>query len=60
MANLDDDDLRCPLKRGQIKEISHKVDIPAEVPKGKYTVLADVVTRDQGGVVTCLESVVYF
>jgi hypothetical protein len=75
LANLPDDDsdgdgdgndLRCPLRAGQIKEITHKVDIPQQVPKGKYTVLADVITKDgaaargKGGEqITCLESVVY-
>jgi len=35
------------------------VDIPAQVPKGKYTVIADVYTSD-GEKVTCLESIVFF
>jgi hypothetical protein len=35
------------------------VNIPAQVPKGKYTVIADVYTV-HGDKVTCLESVVFF
>lgn len=51
-------DLKCPLKKGTMS-MSHGAKIPEQVPKGKYTVMADVVTKD-GGKITCLESVVYF
>lgn len=55
IANVD---LKCPLKKGHMK-ITHTVNIPKEVPKGKYTVMADVVTKDSDKI-TCLESVTYF
>ena len=51
-------DLSCPLKKGPMN-FTKSVNIPAQVPKGKYTVIADVYTRD-GEKVTCLESVVFF
>ena len=51
-------DLSCPLKEGKMK-LQKSVQIPAQVPKGKYTVMADVYTEDKEEV-TCLESVVYF
>ena len=35
------------------------VQIPEQVPKGKYTVMADVYTVDKEKV-TCLESTVFF
>ena len=35
------------------------VQIPKQVPKGKYTVMADVFTVNEEKV-TCLESVVFF
>jgi ML domain len=55
IANVD---LKCPLKKGKMS-MTHEVKIPKEVPKGKYTVMADVVTKDSEKI-TCLESVVYF
>jgi ML domain len=51
-------DLECPLKKGKMSMV-HSVKIPREVPPGKYTVLADVVTKDSEQV-TCMEAVVYF
>ena len=51
-------DLKCPLKKGNMS-MTHEVKIPKQVPKGKYTVIADVVTKDKSQI-TCLESVVYF
>lgn len=61
-ANLCDQianvDLKCPLKKGKMS-MTHEVKLPKEVPPGKYTVIADVVTKD-GKQVTCLESVVHF
>ena len=51
-------DLSCPLKKGPMN-FTKSVNIPAQVPKGKYTVIADVFTVDGEGV-TCLESVVFF
>ena len=51
-------DLTCPLKKGPMS-FTKSVDIPAQVPKGKYTVIADVYTSE-GEKITCLESIVYF
>ena len=51
-------DLSCPLKKGPMN-ITKDVDLPSQVPKGKYTVLADVSTNDSQ-TITCLESVVFF
>jgi ML domain len=51
-------DLSCPLKKGPM-EFTKNVEIPAQVPKGKYTVMADVYTVDKEKV-TCLESTVLF
>jgi ML domain len=51
-------DLKCPLKKGEMS-MNHEVKIPSEVPMGKYTVMADAVTKD-GEKITCLESVTYF
>jgi hypothetical protein len=39
--------------------LTKSVNIPKQVPTGKYTVIADVYTVD-GEKVTCLESVVFF
>jgi hypothetical protein len=51
-------DLSCPLKKGPMS-FTKSVNIPAQVPTGKYTVIADVYTVDEEKV-TCLESVVFF
>ncbi|KAK2877816.1 hypothetical protein FQN49_001157 [Arthroderma sp. PD_2] len=50
--------LECPLEKGKMV-FSKSVDIPAEVPPGKYTVKADVMTADEEPV-TCLEAAVTF
>jgi hypothetical protein len=51
-------DLECPLEAGEM-EISKTVDLPKEIPPGKYTVLADVYTGDDIQV-TCLTATVSF
>lgn len=51
-------DLECPLEKGKV-EVTKSVDIPAEIPPGKYTVLADVYTED-GVQITCLTATVAF
>ena len=51
-------DLTCPLKKGPMN-FTKEVDIPEQVPKGKYTVIANVTTVDKE-MVTCMESVVFF
>ncbi|KIX02444.1 uncharacterized protein Z518_08385 [Rhinocladiella mackenziei CBS 650.93] len=56
--NLPQVDLNCPLKEGSMS-LKKEVDIPNQVPPGKYTVLADVNTVDKEKV-TCMESTVFF
>jgi len=51
-------DLTCPLKKGPM-ELTKSVQIPKQVPKGMYTVLADVYTNE-GEKVTCLQATVHF
>ncbi|KEZ41006.1 hypothetical protein SAPIO_CDS7034 [Scedosporium apiospermum] len=51
-------DLECPIKEGQLS-ITKSVDLPAEIPPGKYTVLADVYTKDDEPI-TCLQATVVF
>ncbi|KKY24104.1 putative phosphatidylglycerol phosphatidylinositol transfer protein [Phaeomoniella chlamydospora] len=51
-------DLECPLKKGPMT-LTKEVQIPKEVPKGKYTVMADVYT-ESGEKVTCLNAITYF
>jgi len=51
-------DLKCPLKKGRMT-LSKDVDLPKEIPPGKYTVLADVVTKDEHKI-TCLTATVTF
>lgn len=51
-------DLECPIKEGKIAIIK-SVDLPKEIPPGKYTVLADVFTKDDEHI-TCLTATVTF
>lgn len=51
-------DVTCPLKEGNMT-ISKSVNIPEQVPKGKYSVIADVKTVD-GEPVTCMTSEIVF
>ncbi|KAK5015412.1 Phosphatidylglycerol/phosphatidylinositol transfer protein, partial [Cryomyces antarcticus] len=51
-------DLNCPLKKGEM-ELKKDVELPKEIPPGKYTVLADVFTKD-GDKITCLTATVVF
>jgi len=51
-------DLECPLEEGPttfMKEVS----LPRQIPPGKYTVLADVTSKD-GNKITCLTAQVWF
>jgi len=56
--NLPKIDITCPIKEG-VLAIEKEVDIPKQVPPGKYTVLADVNTVDKEKIV-CMESTVFF
>ncbi|OIW32248.1 ML domain-containing protein [Coniochaeta ligniaria NRRL 30616] len=51
-------DLECPIEKGIIS-ITKSVDLPKEIPPGKYTVNADVFTKD-GKHITCLTAQVVF
>ncbi|KAJ5172726.1 MD-2-related lipid-recognition [Penicillium capsulatum] len=47
-------DLTCPLENGDLV-LEKQVDLPKQIPPGKYSVLADVYTKDQKQV-TCLKT----
>ncbi|ERS98931.1 phosphatidylinositol/phosphatidylglycerol transfer protein [Sporothrix schenckii 1099-18] len=51
-------DLKCPIEKGLIS-ITKSVDLPREIPPGKYTVLADAYTVDDEPI-TCLTATVTF
>lgn len=52
-------DLECPLHKDKETALSKEVDLPKEIPPGKYTVVADVVTKDEAKI-TCLTATVEF
>lgn len=56
--HLKDVDLECPIKKGDLS-ILKTVELPAEIPPGRYTVLADVYTKDDEPI-TCLQASVVF
>ncbi|OAA68401.1 ml domain containing protein [Niveomyces insectorum RCEF 264] len=51
-------ELECPIEKGPIS-IVKSIDLPREIPPGKYTVLADVFTA-KGEPITCLTATVVF
>jgi len=51
-------DLECPLEAGDL-DLVKDVELPNQIPPGKYTVLADVFTVDDEHV-TCLKATVSF
>ncbi|CAL3969948.1 unnamed protein product [Diplocarpon coronariae] len=51
-------DLECPIKKGPIK-LTKDVELPNEIPNGRYTVFADAYTKD-GEHITCLQASVQF
>ncbi|KAK0742215.1 ML domain-containing protein [Apiosordaria backusii] len=51
-------DLDCPIEKGKIS-ITKSVDLPKEIPPGKYTVEADVYSVDDEHI-TCLTATVVF
>ncbi|KAJ9651703.1 Phosphatidylglycerol/phosphatidylinositol transfer protein [Neophaeococcomyces mojaviensis] len=51
-------DIECPINEGYM-EIMKEVNIPRQVPPGKYTVLADVKTKDKRAI-TCMEAAIVF
>lgn len=51
-------DLDCPIEEGPI-EIVKDIDLPKEIPPGKYIVTADVFSKDDDHI-TCLTATVVF
>jgi len=51
-------DLECPIEKGKVV-LTKDVDLPNEIPPGKYTVLADVYTVDDRKI-TCLQTQITF
>jgi hypothetical protein len=51
-------DLECPIKKGELA-LTKDVELPKQIPPGKYTVLADVLTKDDKKI-TCLTATVEF
>ncbi|KAK1759290.1 Phosphatidylglycerol/phosphatidylinositol transfer protein [Echria macrotheca] len=51
-------DLECPIEKGKIS-IVKDIELPNEIPPGKYTVQADVFT-EAGDHITCLTATVFF
>ncbi|KAB8235325.1 Phosphatidylglycerol/phosphatidylinositol transfer protein [Aspergillus alliaceus] len=47
-------DLKCPLEKGEMT-LTKQVDLPKQIPPGKYTVHADVYTNDDRRI-TCLDA----
>ncbi|KAI9821255.1 MAG: Phosphatidylglycerol/phosphatidylinositol transfer protein [Pycnora praestabilis] len=53
-------DLECPIKKG-LTNITKEIELPKEIPKGKYTVLADAYTaKPESKKITCLTTTVEF
>jgi hypothetical protein len=51
-------DLECPVERGVLR-ITKSVELPKEIPPGKYSVVADVFNADDSHI-TCLSATVMF
>lgn len=51
-------DLECPLKKGETT-LTKDVELPKQIPPGKYSVIADVYTKDEEKI-TCLTASVEF
>jgi len=51
---LENVDLKCPLEKGKMV-LTKEVELPKQIPPGKYSVLADVYNDDDKQV-TCLEA----
>ncbi|KAF2098567.1 hypothetical protein NA57DRAFT_75807 [Rhizodiscina lignyota] len=50
--------LECPIDEGKLT-LSKDVNLPNEIPPGKYSVIADVTTKD-GKKITCLQASIQF
>ncbi|CBF70649.1 hypothetical protein AN5879.2 [Aspergillus nidulans FGSC A4] len=53
-AQLTNVDLQCPLEEGPMV-LTKEVDLPSQIPRGRYTVHADVYTKDNKRI-TCLDA----
>lgn len=51
-------DMECPIQKGKTT-ITKEVEMPAQIPPGKYTVVADVFSADDEPI-TCLTATVIF
>lgn len=51
-------DLKCPIEDGETK-LTKEVDLPKQIPPGKYSVIADAYTKDDEKI-TCLTAMVEF
>ncbi|KAL2016644.1 hypothetical protein VTK56DRAFT_3224 [Thermocarpiscus australiensis] len=51
-------ELECPIEKGKLI-ITKSIDLPKEIPPGKYTVQADVYSKDDEHI-TCLTATVFF
>ena len=51
-------DLKCPIDDGET-ELTKEVDLPKQIPPGKYSVIADAYTEDDEKI-TCLTATVEF
>jgi len=51
-------DKECPIKKGEVI-VKKDVELPNEIPNGKYSVLADVYTKDDKHLI-CLTATVVF
>lgn len=52
-------DLECPLKKDEDVKLTKDVDLPKQIPPGKYSVIADVYSKDEKKI-TCLTATVEF
>ena len=51
-------DLECPIEKGKTT-LTKEVDLPKEIPPGKYSVVANAETKDEDKI-TCLQATVEF
>lgn len=51
-------DLKCPIEKGETS-LTKDVDLPKQIPPGKYSVVADVYSKDEDKI-TCLKATVEF
>ncbi|KAL3233028.1 Phosphatidylglycerol/phosphatidylinositol transfer protein [Nakaseomyces bracarensis] len=59
LEDNDVDGLQCPIQKGKYNKLSKDIDIPQEVPPGKYMVTARAYTAEDD-LITCITGEVYF